>query len=238
VRAGGGGQPRRGRRGGFSQFAPTARWEAQLAKLEAYKAVHGDCGVPWNWAEDPQLGIWVSAGALDTASPNFMGLASLGLAIGIFCDFLCSVLLLNAILGIDFLGRALSRPQVSAQRTRKRALDRGEPSNGMTAARAAKLDALGFAWGVSAAEISVEQRNRARDDTRWEVQLAKLKAYKAVRGDCNVPRRWAEDDQLGRWVSAQVRKMPSLPRSWAKLQPLIAVFPQECMGQLASSGPT
>jgi hypothetical protein len=33
---------------------------------------------------------------------------------------------------------------VSKQRTRKKKLDRGEPSEGMTVARVAKLDALGF----------------------------------------------------------------------------------------------
>ena len=37
-----------------------------------------------------------------------MGLASLRLDIGIFCNFLYSVLLRNAILGLDFLGLALS----------------------------------------------------------------------------------------------------------------------------------
>ena len=37
-----------------------------------------------------------------------MGLASLGLEIGIFCDYLYSILPLNAILGLDFLGLALS----------------------------------------------------------------------------------------------------------------------------------
>ena len=31
-------------------------------------------------------------------------------------------------------------------------------------------------------------------------------------------------------VAAQVRKTPSLPRSWGNLQPFLAVFPQECMG--------
>jgi hypothetical protein len=36
-----------------------------------------------------------------------MGLASFGLDIGIFGGFLSSVLLLNAILGLDVLGRAL-----------------------------------------------------------------------------------------------------------------------------------
>jgi hypothetical protein len=37
---------------------------------------------------------------------------------------------------------------------------------------------------------------------------------------------------------AQVRKTLSWPRSWGQLQPFIAVFPQECVGQLASVGPT
>ena len=46
--------------------------------------------------------------APDRASPNFIGLASLGLEIGIFCGFLYSVLLLSVILGLDYLGLALS----------------------------------------------------------------------------------------------------------------------------------
>ena len=69
-----------------------AAWEAQLAKLAAYKAAHGDCKVPQRWAEDPRLGSWVDN-----------------------------------------------------QRKRKKALDRGKYGDGMTAARAAKLEALGFA---------------------------------------------------------------------------------------------
>jgi hypothetical protein len=28
-------------------------WEAQFARLVAYKEVHGDCHVPHLWAEDP-----------------------------------------------------------------------------------------------------------------------------------------------------------------------------------------
>jgi hypothetical protein len=47
--------------------------------------------------QEPGLGIGLA--------PNFMGLE-----IGIFCDFLYSILLFNAILGLDFLGLALSRP--------------------------------------------------------------------------------------------------------------------------------
>jgi hypothetical protein len=36
-----------------------AAWEEKLVRLEAYKAVHGDCSVPQRWAEDKQLGNWV-----------------------------------------------------------------------------------------------------------------------------------------------------------------------------------
>jgi hypothetical protein len=70
-----------------------AAWEAQLARLAAYKAARGDCKVPKGWAEVPRLGNWV-----DT------------------------------------------------QRQYKKKLDRGEPSHGMTAERAARLAALGFVW--------------------------------------------------------------------------------------------
>ena len=68
-------------------------WEAQLARLAAYKAAHGDCNVPHRWPEDSQLGSWVNR-----------------------------------------------------QRTLKRKLDRGEPSEGMMADQVARLTALGFAW--------------------------------------------------------------------------------------------
>jgi hypothetical protein len=37
---------------------------------------------------------------------------------------------------------------------------------------------------------------------------------------------------------AEVRKPPSWPRSWANFSLFTAVFPQECMGQPASFGPT
>jgi hypothetical protein len=42
---------------------------------------------------DPPLLMAVSHGAQDRAGPNFIRLTSLGLDIGIFCDFLYSVLL-------------------------------------------------------------------------------------------------------------------------------------------------
>jgi hypothetical protein len=61
------------------------------------------------WDHNPERAFEapVDTGAPDRASPNFMGLASLGLDIDIFFYFRYSVLLLSLILGL-----ALSRPQV------------------------------------------------------------------------------------------------------------------------------
>ena len=93
---------------------------------------------------------------------------------------------------------------VSAQRKHKRRLDRGEPCEGMTAARAAKLDTLGFAWEVPAGEN--------RDDAGWERWLAKLKAYKRAHGDCSVPKGWGEDPRLGTWANTQRQGKKKLDR--------------------------
>jgi hypothetical protein len=47
--------------------------------------------------------------------------------------------------------------------------------------------------------------------------------------------RWA----AANWQSIQVRRTPQkLAQTSGQLQALIAVFPQECAGQLASFGPT
>ena len=42
---------------GAARRRSDAAWEAQLAKLKAYKRAHGDCIVPRSWVEDPPLGI-------------------------------------------------------------------------------------------------------------------------------------------------------------------------------------
>ena len=121
------------------QEALDAAWEEKLVRLEAYKAVHGDCNVPLRWADDKQLGKWVVH-----------------------------------------------------QRGRKRKLDRGEPSKGMTAARAAKLDALGFAWDPPRQGGKRGKTRQTRTtmllqealDAAWEEKLVRLEAYKAAFAGC------------------------------------------------------
>jgi hypothetical protein len=216
-------------------------WKAQLAKLKAYKRKRGDCNVPNRWAEDKPLGRWVDTQrtlkkALDRGQPGkgmtaarAAKLEALGFAWAAsnvddtrWEAQLARLLAYEAVHGDckvphgwaedPSLGTSLGR-WVRTQRQGKKALDRGEASRGMTAARAAKLEVLGFAWELSAAAISERNRESARDDAGWEGWLAKLEAYKRVHGDCNVPQRWAEDPALRMWVTNQRAYKRLLDRS-------------------------
>jgi hypothetical protein len=195
-----------------------AEWEAQLALLAAYKAEHGDCNVPHGWAEDPRLSRWVSV-----QRARKRKLAQGEPSEGMTAERAARL----TALGLEWEGAKGRGPQdagweaqlarlaaykaehgdcnvpvssrnsrlgawINKQRVYKRKLDRGElgkPWGGMTAERAAQLTALGFTWDQKEAE--------------WEVQLARLAAYKTEHGDCNVPEGWADDPPLSIWVNNQ-----------------------------------
>ena len=150
-------------------------------RLEAYKAVHGDCNVPRRWAEDPRLGKWVDhqrgrKRKLDRGEPS-KGMTAERAARLTALGFLDStsgsqphhpmLRIRRRWSGLGGAARAAGGVQGGARRLQraaglgrgpaarqvgrpparsKRKLDRGEPSEGMTAERAARLTALGFVW--------------------------------------------------------------------------------------------
>ncbi|EAY23914.1 helicase associated domain-containing protein [Microscilla marina] len=52
-------------------------------------------------------------------------------------------------------------------------------------------------------------------DERWYVRYLELKAYKKTHGDCKVPKAWAPNPALARWVSGQRRKRQQMS-DWRK----------------------
>jgi hypothetical protein len=77
----------------------------------------------------------------------------------------------------------------------------------MTAARVAKLEALGF----------VREGSKAHpNEAHWEAQLARLTAYRATHGDCNVPKIYVEDEPLDSWVAKQRMLKQALDRGDAR----------------------
>ena len=55
-------------------------------------------------------------------------------------------------------------------------------------------------------------QGQPHDVGHWAAQLARLAAYKVAHGDCNVPKRWAEDPRLGNWVNDQRQRKRKLDR--------------------------
>jgi hypothetical protein len=205
-----------------------AGWDGWLAKLTRYRTAHGHCNIPWQWADDPRLSSWIfrqrqekrkrdrtePCNGMTTARVAKLTALGFGWELGARKDIvvwesqLAKLGQYMAAHGDCNVPRGWAEDPrlsnwVSTQRRVKKKLDRGEPSTGMTAARAAKLTALDFAWELSAATISKQNGEGARDDVGWEAHLAKLKAYQRRHGDCNVPRGWAEEPSLGRWVNSQ-----------------------------------
>jgi hypothetical protein len=236
-----------------------AGWEAQLARLAAYKAEHGDCNVPKCWPDDPKLGAWVSTQRtgkwqLDRGEPSTKGMtaaraAKLVTALGFAwedpkgstddADWEAQLARLVAykadhgdcnVPGFNWAAGSVANDVarlatykvthgncnvphewgwvgedghlaswVGTQRMRKRLLDRGEPSEGMTADRVARLTALGFTWECAPKAAG----NALPNEAAWEAQLVRMTTYRAAHGDCDVPNLHADDLPLGRWVDKQ-----------------------------------
>jgi hypothetical protein len=232
-------QPRQPARGGHKQGNG---WAAQLDKLAAYSQEHGDCNVPYDWAEDPALGQWVSRQRtlkkkLDRGEPcegmynpaaRVAELEALGFdwERSRKCHDAGWEILLTKLVAYKAAHGHCNVPfpwpedpalgnWVNKQRRGKKKLDltgwtkRSWPCEGMTAARAARLDAVGFEWHKQPRQPS---RGGHKQGNGWAAQLDKLAAYSREHGDCNVPHDWSEDPKLGQWVSRQWNLKKKLDR--------------------------
>merc|ERR1719245_140685 len=82
---------------------------------------------------------------------------------------------------------------VRKQRRQYALQQKGEQSN-LTHEKIAELDALGFIW---------TEKNRALGEVSKprNKMILQLAAYKEEHGDCSVPRDYAPNPQLGKWVA-------------------------------------
>jgi hypothetical protein len=209
-----------------------AVWESQLAQLAAYKAEHGNCNVPWGWAGDPRLSRWADTQRqgkqkLDRSEPSKGMTAERAARLTTlryvwepprhghpqekkWAAQLAQLAAYKAAHGdCNVPARWADDPRLGTwvrdQRHRQRKRAHGEPGSGRTAERAARLAALGFVWDPPGK--GSKPKNEA-----WETQFARLVAYNATHGECGVPRGWAEDPRLARWVDNQRMHKKKLDR--------------------------
>jgi uncharacterized protein (DUF2384 family) len=171
-------------------------WDERFGELKRYKERVGDCNVPGEWQENPQLASWVcvqrSRKDKGKLSPERSArLDTLGFVWDPF-DSAWEIMFSELHRYKERFGHCnVPRPkkeksQLGAWVGKQRALQNKEM---LSSARKARLDALGFAW-----EPLV---------SKWDAMLGELRGFKDEHSDCNVPVRWEKNPKLGEWVDVQ-----------------------------------
>ncbi|MDM8567017.1 Helicase associated domain protein [Candidatus Halobeggiatoa sp. HSG11] len=186
---------------GFVWNTLEALWEDNFAELLKYKQIYGNCNVPDRWSENLQLAKWVShlrnnKKNKELSEERIQRLNEIGFVwkpFEIFWEEKFAELLeykkihgdCNVPMGWP------ENPQLARWIHRQRVLKKQDK---ISEKRIRKLDEIGFRWRLLEKEIK---------KVTWEELFAELLKYKEVHGHCNVPLRWKENPQLGRWVITQ-----------------------------------
>jgi len=183
------------------------KWSEKYERLKAYHAEHGDTDVPDRWKPDPEFARWVSQQRQRRKKglmpdDQIQLLDALGFTWqhrerGSWEDRLAEVAAFKAKNGHCDIPLKSSENRklgafVNTMRTQR--------NNGkLSTDRIAKLNALGFVW-ASSCKVLVDGDGISAE---WQARFDELLQYKQAHGDCDVPTRWPENPQLGRWLSQQ-----------------------------------
>jgi len=174
-------------------------WEKNFAALAAYKQAHGDCNVPREWEDGPQLANWCKHQRYfhrqnDLSPDRVKRLEDLGfewllhkVKIKVpwsWEEMFVALTAYNQAYGNCNVPRKWrDNPKLGAWCGRQR---EAYKKNKLSSERVTRLEQLGFVWIL-------------RETGFWEEKFAALVAYKQTHGDCNVPQHWKDNPKLGWW---------------------------------------
>lgn len=190
---------------GFLWEHQDASWNDRYSELLEYSKTNGNCDVPATWTDNPALGHWVvrmrqlkKQEKLDPERVKLLEEIGFNWVLTTrgqrkpWEERLQDLIRYKEQHGdCNVPIRWEPDPElggwVSRQRTNRK-------SGKIPAGQVDILDELGFEW-------SLGKEGGTRKN--WDDRFADLIAYRSRHGDCNVPRRYDEDSQLGTWVSNQ-----------------------------------
>jgi len=175
------------------------RWQLRYDELVAYKKEHGDCLVPSSYKENEPLGKWVARqrslwNAGKMSEDRMKLLDKIDFVFDLWQNRYNELLVYkeehgDCLVPDNYKENASLGHWVSSQRNLWNAGKLSED-------RMKLLDKIDFEF----------DRGARIDDDRcdlWQLRYDELVAYKKEHGDCLVPKRWKENEPLGRWVSSQ-----------------------------------
>jgi superfamily II DNA or RNA helicase len=171
-------------------------WDKMFEALLDYKREYGNCNVPDKWPENRKLSGWVGnqrqfrkRGVLTPSRIKRLKEIDFDWNIrnAAWDKMFAAISNYRREHGhCNILQNCPENPAlcrwVSMQRYLRKCDQLGEN-------RIRRLEEIDFAWEIV--------------DTTWEEMFAALKKYKHEHGDCNVPQKWAQNRQLGRWIATQ-----------------------------------
>ena len=194
---------------GFIWDQLESQWEEMFAALKEYKDKHRHCSVPSKWPENKQLATWVNVQRRTYKEGNLSKDHIKRLEDeGFIWDQLESQWeeMFAALKEYKDKHRHCNVPRnwlenkqlatwVNVQRANYR-------KGNLSEEHIKRLEDIGFVW---------EPIKLA-----WEKKFEALKEYRKNHGDCNVPQGWAENEQLGTWVSNQRARKAKLSKDHIK----------------------
>ncbi|EDN70824.1 helicase domain protein [Beggiatoa sp. PS] len=181
---------------GFEWNPLETYWDEMYENLKKYKKMYGNCHVPSDWFENPQLGIWVSgqrsAKKRDKLSQERIDkLNQIEFVWDLLEDawdenFAELVQYKNMYDDCNVPSKWDKNPTLGIWVQHQR---HNNKKGKISKEHIERLNQLGFMWELL--------------DTAWEEMFLALIKYKKENGDCNVPQRDVNNKRLGRWVRTQ-----------------------------------
>lgn len=189
---------------GFNLEPFASAWDEMFAALSDYKQKYGDCNVPAQWKDNPELSTWCSTQryAYVKNRPPFSEnrinrLEQIGFVWrpidAAWEEMFAALAAYKQSCGSCNVPKEWSQNQALARWVVKQRMDfregRLSPERRPSSERTKRLDELGFEWEPFASV--------------WDELFAALSTYKQKHGDCNVPREWPDNPKLGKWCAHQ-----------------------------------
>ena len=173
-----------------------AYWEEMFTALGNYKNSYGDCNVPRNWPNNPQLAAWVSNQRNEMRRGNLNEERTRRLEkIGFVWEpvesswenmFAMLVEYNKSHGNCNVPQNWQENPQLAEWVSKKRL---SKKNGKLSDEQILLLNQIGFLWEPLKA--------------RWEEMYTKLVEFKKLYGHCNVPQHWPSKPKLGKWLSHQ-----------------------------------
>jgi len=176
---------------------------------------HGDCNVPFNYEKDTELALWVihqryNANLLEPSQRQKLDKAGF-----IFLDewkwnVMFERLCKYAVTHNDCLVPAVYKDD---QDLADWVVEQRFAEHTMPAKQKEKLQMAGFVFDENWDNSSnTKASSTAAAKAAWEAMFQRLVNYKSQNGTCQVPTRYSNDPQLGRWVDKQRVREHSLSK--------------------------